>query len=427
MLVRLYLRIFCLGLILLIAVNCVTNAKRVEFSEARGLLSRDYAMAQAIVSGTAIDSDGEYWLTLFDKNGRFVRRENFSISKQPPTDINNYNDYYESVKFALKNFATNLTLTINDSNAQNYSGDIVKEVCDAYPSLTFGYKQSQIKTTTSQYDTTIELTFQYKFSKDNLVKMQNAVGFRARQIANSLAKTGMHDYELELAIHDYVVNNTHYDELNYNNDTIPAVDYTEYGVFVNGTAVCEGYAEAASRLLGMTGVPAMIISGYGKNGEAHAWNLVKIQNMYCHLDCTYDDPVGNASELGIVSHDYFNLSDKIIARDHRWYSSDYPRAGTMQYSFYNLGYNTKDKFGNSYRKIINQQELQKTIAAALSAHETMLTVDLMNTDKIGYDLNNAFNQAAESVTLIQSIGCKFLYTDSPTLNVRHLKITLEYN
>ncbi len=423
---KLLSQICWVGLTLMIVWSGCANAKQISFAEARGMLSRDYSMAQPVVSGATIDADGEYWLTLFDQSGRFVRRENFAISKQPPTVINNYNDYYENVKYALKNFAPTLTLSIDNTDMQGFNEDVVKEVCDAYPSLTFGYQQSQLKTTTYKTSTTVELVFQYRFSENQLPFMRNAIDAKARRIADSIAKVGMRDYELELAIHDYIVNNTRYDELNFKNNTIPPVDYTEYGVFINGVAVCEGYAEAAGRLLGMTGIPTMIISGYGKSGESHAWNLVKIQNEYCQLDCTYDDPVGNTSELGVISHEYFNLSDKIIARDHRWYASDYPRAITMRYSFYNLGYSAKDSAGNVYQKITSQLELQRAIATAILAHKSTLTVDLMNTDKIGYNLNNAFNQATDTITLTESIGCKFLYSDSPTLNVRHVRVTLEY-
>ena len=423
---RLFSRICCAGLTLLIVASGIAAAKQIAFSEARGMLSRDYSMAQPVASGATVNADGEYWLTLFDNSGRFIRSENFIITKQPPTTINNYNDYYENVKFALKNFAARIVLTVTDPDAQSYSGDVVKEVCDAYPSLTFGYQQSQIRTTTYPDRTTIEITIVNKFSQSQLVTMRNAVDTQTRRIIKTIARPGLYDYELELAVHDYLVNNSRYDEVNFKNNTIPPVDYTEYGVFVNGVAVCEGYADATARLLGMTGVPTMIISGNGKSGEAHAWNLVKVQNEYCHLDCTYDDPIGAAQELSIVSHEYFNLSDKLIARDHRWLSSDYPRANTMRYSFYNLGHSTRDRNGTIYKKMASQQELQSAIAAALSAHQRTLTVDLMNTDKVGYDLNSAFAQAASTITLNESISCQFLYSDSPMLDVRHVRVTLEY-
>ena len=98
----------------------------------------------------------------------------------------------------------------------------------------------------------------------------------------------------------------------------------------------------------------------------------------------------------------------------------------MRYSFYNLGHSTRDRNGTIYKKMASQQELQSAIAAALSAHQRTLTVDLMNTDKVGYDLNSAFAQAASTITLNESISCQFLYSDSPMLDVRHVRVTLEY-
>lgn len=422
-LIKLLIMVFLLS-----ALNTIgLTAKQVFFGEARGMLSRDYAMAQPVTSGTIIDRDGKYWLALFDKNGSYVRSESFVVQSSPPRQVNNYNDYYENVKYALKNFSTRLTLTLNDQDVQSYSGDIVKEICDAYPSQTFGYQQSQLKFINYNNSVTIELTFQYKFSCDSMIKMRDSAERKGQQIFTLLAKPGMQDCELELAIHDYLVKNTRYDEINFRNNTIPAVDYTDYGVLINGVAVCQGYSSAANRLLSMAGIPAMIISGSGKNGESHAWNLLKIRNDYCHLDCTYDDPVGVSDGIGLISHDYFNLSDKVIARDHYWNSRDYPRANTLRWSYYVLGYNDKDKSGNVYQRITSQNQLEAAIAAAITARRSLVTVNLMHTDGTKYDLGAAFERAVSTRTDAGQVGCKVSYTDSLTLNMWHVRIELEYS
>lgn len=45
----------------------------------------------------------------------------------------------------------------------------------------------------------------------------------------------------------------------------------------------------------------------------HAWNVVRIDGKYYHLDATFDNSLGKQEQ---VRYDYFRLSDKQIFRDH---------------------------------------------------------------------------------------------------------------
>ena len=77
------------------------------------------------------------------------------------------------------------------------------------------------------------------------------------------------------------------------------------------------------------GIENHFVTGTG-DGQPHAWNLVKIENKWYHLDTTFDDPVPD--EQGRVTYSYFNLSDEQIARNHEWNRGDYPQATTNYYS-----------------------------------------------------------------------------------------------
>ena len=65
---------------------------------------------------------------------------------------------------------------------------------------------------------------------------------KSKEIINLVIKDGMSDYEKELAIHDYIVGNTHYDtdELNEHVEVDPD-SFTSYGLLKNGKSVCLGY------------------------------------------------------------------------------------------------------------------------------------------------------------------------------------------
>lgn len=68
-------------------------------------------------------------------------------------------------------------------------------------------------------------------------------------------------------------------------------------------------------------IPCQIIIGKG-NGEAHAWNIVKIEGKWYQIDVTWDDPVPDIPER--IGYDYFLIPDKIMRENHTWNSSDYP-------------------------------------------------------------------------------------------------------
>ncbi len=126
---------------------------------------------------------------------------------------------------------------------------------------------------------------------------------------------GLDDYEKVKYINDYVVLNTAY---KLDSQASP---YTPYSILFNGEGVCEGYALTTLLLLEAAGVEARYI--FGEAGtELHAWNLVKLDGAWYHLDTTWNDPVPNRP--GEVGYDYFLVSDATLRNDHTWEVGDYP-------------------------------------------------------------------------------------------------------
>jgi len=145
---------------------------------------------------------------------------------------------------------------------------------------------------------------------------------KAKEIIKNIIKPGMSDLEKEKAIHDYIVLNTEYDNVNYDNNTLQNWDFNPYGILIKGTGVCEGYADATKLLLDMEGIDCIVVGGNSNEGEGHAWNIVKIDGKNYHLDTTWE--WGN-KQKNIVEYDYFNLSDKEMSENHNWDTSRYPK------------------------------------------------------------------------------------------------------
>lgn len=129
---------------------------------------------------------------------------------------------------------------------------------------------------------------------------------KAAQILSGL--TGeMGEYEKELYLHDQLAKTVIYAEADH--------AHNAYGALVEGTAVCEGYAEALQYLLQRAGIQSFIAIGASINpstgtSESHAWNYVRIGGKYYHTDLTWDDQGKN------LYHAYFNQTDAVIQEDH---------------------------------------------------------------------------------------------------------------
>lgn len=147
--------------------------------------------------------------------------------------------------------------------------------------------------------------------------------FRAAvEEALACVDNGMSDLEKVVALHDYLASHTKYDyeteaKINYNVEhgiNEEFVASTAYSALVNRFSVCGGYAYAYQYLLTQVGVESRYFTGT-VDGKSHAWNLVKLNGTYYHVDVTWDNSGGNSRVAG---HKYMLLSDDAIRRTHYW-------------------------------------------------------------------------------------------------------------
>ena len=124
------------------------------------------------------------------------------------------------------------------------------------------------------------------------------------------------EYDKALALHRALVVQSKYTD---NGDPLT---HTAYGALVQGAAVCDGYAHALDLALTRLGIETSYVEGTStQNGVTvgHAWNVVKLDGVWGHIDATWNDLDALGSEglfAGVVSHAYFMLSDAEIALDH---------------------------------------------------------------------------------------------------------------
>ena len=153
-----------------------------------------------------------------------------------------------------------------------------------------------------------------------LSQHQQSTVTQLKNLQTSLVNDSMSDYEKELVLHDYLVKNYFYDTTATEDGEVRE-SATNISDFLNThTGVCEAYAYTFKALCNMSGIECHVISGT-LEGVGHAWNLVKIDGDYYHVDVTADDPLPD--EPNHAFHTYFNLTDARIQRTHildnKWY------------------------------------------------------------------------------------------------------------
>ena len=103
---------------------------------------------------------------------------------------------------------------------------------------------------------------------------------RLEALLSSLSLKGKSDYGKLRTMYDWVVKNVTYDQAHLN-DPNYLPQFTAYAALIRRTAVCQGYAALFYRMCLMEGINARVIFS-----QDHAWNIVRLGNLYYNVDAT---------------------------------------------------------------------------------------------------------------------------------------------
>lgn len=117
-----------------------------------------------------------------------------------------------------------------------------------------------------------------------------------------------------LKIHDYIINNTYYDQENGENSG------NAYGTLIEGKSKCAGYADAMAIALARLGV-----KNYKVASQKHVWNALYLDDEWSQIDLTWDDPI--VEDGGVLSetirHKFYMINtDTILSYDTDEHSFD---------------------------------------------------------------------------------------------------------
>lgn len=101
---------------------------------------------------------------------------------------------------------------------------------------------------------------------------------------------------------------------------------TAYGLLVEQTGVCEGFARLFVQLFDALGLDNYYVIGENEK-EGHAWNLVRVDGAYYYLDATTDAPV--PGDVRDVTYEDFLVPASDLP--YTWNVSDYPPSAPVRH------------------------------------------------------------------------------------------------
>lgn len=147
------------------------------------------------------------------------------------------------------------------------------------------------------------------YTDDDIVKIEKKID----EVIAQKITSGMSDSQKIRVIHDYIVNNTKYDNkserVRYNTGII---EYTyssnkALGPAMYNLAICGGYTDYMELFL-----ERFNIKSYKISSNDHIWNYVYIDGKWRHLDLTWDDPLTDYG-ADILSYNYYLIDyNKLI-------------------------------------------------------------------------------------------------------------------
>ena len=148
------------------------------------------------------------------------------------------------------------------------------------------------------------LMLTYRFDREEADALRKEIESKTEEILDSLDESAS-DYEKLKAFHDYLVLNC-----TFSKDTEYA--NTVYGALCDGYAQCEGYAFAFDYLCKQADIDCFTIAGTNSDGDSHGWNVVRLDNMWYNVDCTWDDPILSPADEDFLRYYYFLTADSDI-------------------------------------------------------------------------------------------------------------------
>ena len=260
-----------------------------------------------------------YRSTLYDLYRTYFVKEDKDVS------LNTKNDYtrdysFDYVKltddFSPSNYQDllNIYYTVLNSGADSFSfycPDDYSSCLEEVDSLAndqktlstinnFVHPYNSFKHLETSYDDYGKVTLSIDhIYNDSDIKLINA---KVKEIEKEIWNDTMSNEDKIKEAHNYIINNSKYDQERSDNNVVKYKSDMAYGTLLEGYSLCGGYTDAMELFLEDLGIKSYRIAS-----ENHVWNAVNLNDLWYHLDLTWDDPI-TTDGSDILEYNFFLIT-----------------------------------------------------------------------------------------------------------------------
>ena len=266
-------------------------------------------------------------------------RQKINRTKSPNTVISSQEGYYKALKRHLykmdKNFTINTTVRLDNELRKNNWKKWYKifDKLDAdhrIKNMCYDLKYDHIQ----PYYNHVRHAFSFKYSVSS--KDLNRYYKFIKKWTRKYIDSEMTDEEKVRGIHDYIVSKCNYSygdkgkewfkksRKNASNAKLGKFSvYTPLAMVFKNGGVCDAYSRLFYDMAKKAGLKVKYIVGKIDNSGLHAWNLVKVEGKWHHIDVTWDDNNAGAEDY---DYEYYLKSDEYMReKQHSWNKKSYPK------------------------------------------------------------------------------------------------------
>lgn len=216
---------------------------------------------------------------------------------------------YKKIYYGVENLEKRIKLNTTVENLRKIFDMVVNDNPKLFYINPFTYSYYKYATDN------LELEPIYLYSKQEIENIRLKINSVLKTFEENIKKIES-KLERERYIHKILMSNIKY-KYGHQEDDIEC--HTIVGSFVHREAVCDGISRAFKYLCDIARINSTVVIGNSWNEyeekQCHAWNIVKIDGNWYHIDATWN--LNLSQRFKYIRYDYFNLTQKDILRDHR--------------------------------------------------------------------------------------------------------------
>lgn len=256
---------------------------------------------------------------------------NFFISKAAPVELGSKNEYYRDYDFMYvqntNNFVPknkqdilNIYYTVINAGKKDFTFYCPKEYEDCLDEIedlannqdelsdinNYVHPYNGFSHIETEFDTLgkVTISIEKSYSAEDIELINEKIDELLPTLVNSEIPTKTNIKN----IHDYIIKVTKYDSLRTLDKDSEYRSDIAYGPLFQGYAVCGGYTDLMELFLERLSIKSFKISS-----DSHIWNALLLDNVWYHLDLTWDDPVA-ANGINYLEDDYFLINTKQLLK-----------------------------------------------------------------------------------------------------------------